>query len=113
MCRPAEELLATLPGGNLISFWWAGSRESGGVTVNCICPGWTETAIIQPQIDARAQQLGTGREEAIRDLLKEKQPSLRTSLPSEIARLVTWLCEPAAHNLTGTAIPVDGGWTAQ
>jgi 3-hydroxybutyrate dehydrogenase len=90
-----------------------GSRESGGVTVNCICPGWTETAIIQPQIDARAKQLGTGREEAIRDLLKEKQPSLRTSLPSEIARLVTWLCEPAAHNLTGAAIPVDGGWTAQ
>jgi len=91
----------------------AGSRESGGVTVNCICPGWTETAIIQPQIDARAQQLGTGRDEAIRDLLKEKQPSQRTSLPAEIARLVTWLCEPAAHNMTGTAIPVDGGWTAQ
>jgi 3-hydroxybutyrate dehydrogenase len=91
----------------------AGSRDSGGVTVNCICPGWTETAIIEPQIDARAHQLGTGREEAIRDLLKEKQPSLRTSLPSEIARLVCWLCEPAAHNLTGTAIPVDGGWTAQ
>ena len=91
----------------------AGNRASGGVTVNCICPGWTETAIIQPQIDARAQQLGTGREEAIRDLLKEKQPSQRTSLPGEIARVVTWLCEPAAHNLTGAAIPVDGGWTAQ
>ena len=91
----------------------AGSRESGGVTVNCICPGWTETAIIQPQIDARAVQLGSGREEAIRDLLRDKQPSLRTSLPGEIARLVVWLCEPAAHNLTGTAIPVDGGWTAQ
>jgi 3-hydroxybutyrate dehydrogenase len=91
----------------------AGNRASGGVTVNCICPGWTETAIIQPQIDTRAQQLGTGREEAIRDLLKEKQPSQRTSLPAEIARVVTWLCEPAAHNLTGTAIPVDGGWTAQ
>jgi len=90
-----------------------GSRESGGVTVNCICPGWTETAIIQPQIDAKAAQLGVGRDEAIRELLKEKQPSLRTSLPSEIARLACWLCEPAAHNLTGAAIPVDGGWTAQ
>lgn len=91
----------------------AGSRESGGVTVNCICPGWTETAIIQPQIDARATALGVGREDAVRDLLKEKQPSLRTSLPEEIARVVCWLCEPAAHNLTGAAIPVDGGWTAQ
>ena len=90
-----------------------GSRGSGGVTVNCVCPGWTETAIIQPQIDARAHALGGTREEAIRDLLREKQPSLRTSLPEEIARVVTWLCEPAAHNLTGAAIPVDGGWTAQ
>jgi 3-hydroxybutyrate dehydrogenase len=91
----------------------AGNRASGGVTVNCVCPGWTETAIIQPQIDARAQALGVPREDAVRDLLREKQPSLRTSLPEEIARVVVWLCEPAAHNLTGTAIPVDGGWTAQ
>ncbi len=91
----------------------AGSRASGGVTVNCVCPGWTETAIIQPQIDARAQALGVGRDDAVRDLLREKQPSLRTSLPEEIARVVVWLCEPAAHNLTGASIPVDGGWTAQ
>jgi 3-hydroxybutyrate dehydrogenase len=91
----------------------AGSRDSGGVTVNCICPGWTETAIIEPQIDARARQMGQGRDAAVRDLLKEKQPSLRTSLPGEIARLVSWLCDPLAHNMTGTAIPVDGGWTAQ
>jgi 3-hydroxybutyrate dehydrogenase len=91
----------------------AGSRASGGVTVNCICPGWTETAIIEPQIAARAQALDGGRDAAVRDLLREKQPSLRTSLPQEIARVVTWLCEPAAHNLTGTSIPVDGGWTAQ
>ncbi len=91
----------------------AGSRASGGVTVNCVCPGWTETAIIEPQIEARAQALGVPREDAIRDLLREKQPSQRTSLPAEIARVVAWLCEPAAHNLTGAALPVDGGWTAQ
>jgi 3-hydroxybutyrate dehydrogenase len=91
----------------------AGDRAGGGVTVNCVCPGWTETAIISPQIEARAAQLGVSRDEAVRDLLKEKQPSGRTSLPEEIARVVGWLCEPAAHNLTGVAIPVDGGWTAQ
>jgi 3-hydroxybutyrate dehydrogenase len=90
-----------------------GSRASGGITVNCVCPGWTETAIIQPQIDARAQALGASRDDAIRDLLREKQPTQRTSLPEEIARVVLWLCEPAAHNMTGTSIPVDGGWTAQ
>jgi 3-hydroxybutyrate dehydrogenase len=91
----------------------AGSRASGGVTVNCVCPGWTETAIIEPQIEARARALQVGREDALRDLMREKQPSQRTSLPHEIARVVAWLCEPAAHNLTGVAIPVDGGWTAQ
>lgn len=91
----------------------AGSRASGGVTANCICPGWTETAIIAPQIDARASLFGGDRDAGIRDLLKEKQPSGRTSTPEEIARTVMWLCDPAAHNLTGAAIPIDGGWTAQ
>lgn len=91
----------------------AGSRASGGVTANCICPGWTETAIIEPQIQARASVFGGDRDAGIRDLLKEKQPSGRTSTPEEIARTVLWLCDPAAHNLTGAAIPIDGGWTAQ
>lgn len=91
----------------------AGSRASGGVTVNCIAPGWTETAIIEPQVVARAASLGGSREAAIRDLLGEKQPSLRTSEPSEIAEVAAMLCQPWAHNLTGITVPVDGGWTAQ
>ncbi len=89
----------------------AGTRESGGVTVNCICPGWVETDLIEPQVAARRGD-GT-REEALRSLLREKQPSLRTSLPVEIASTLLWLCRPEAHNLTGAAIPVDGGRTAQ
>jgi 3-hydroxybutyrate dehydrogenase len=91
----------------------ASSRETGGVTVNCICPGWTETAIIEPQIEARAADSGGDRAAGIQALLREKQPSLRTSLPDEIAALALWLCAPAAHNVTGVAIPIDGGWTAQ
>ena len=91
----------------------AGSKASGGVTVNCICPGWTETTLIEPQIAARAEALGGDREAAIVDLLAEKQPSRRTSDPAEIGALTLWLCAPVAHNVTGTAIPVDGGWTAQ
>lgn len=90
-----------------------GDRKSGGVTVNCICPGWTETAIIQPQIDARAAAHSGDRDAGIAELLAEKQPSLRTSDPSEIGALALWLCAPVAHNITGTAIPIDGGWTAQ
>ncbi|MCA3001930.1 MAG: 3-hydroxybutyrate dehydrogenase [Burkholderiales bacterium] len=91
----------------------AGNRELGGVTVNCICPGWTETAIIEPQIQARAARHGGDREAGVRELLQEKQPSLRTSKPAEIGQLAAWLCHPIAHNITGSAIPIEGGWTSQ
>jgi 3-hydroxybutyrate dehydrogenase len=91
----------------------AGTKASGGVTVNAICPGWTETELILPQIAARAQKIGGDRDAAIADLLAEKQPTRRTSDPSEIGALAVWLCDRAAHNVTGTQIPVDGGWTAQ
>jgi len=90
-----------------------GTKGSGGVTVNCIAPGWTETAIIEPQVEARAALFGGDRYKGIADLLKEKQPSQRTSDPSEIGALALWLCAPVAHNVTGVTIPVDGGWTAQ
>lgn len=91
----------------------AGSRASGGVTVNCICPGWTETAIIEPQIAARAAELGGDRAAGVASLLTEKQPSRRMSRPEEIGQMIVWLADPVAHNITGVAIPVDGGWTAQ
>ncbi len=91
----------------------AGTRESGGVTVNCICPGWTETSILEPQITARAASIAGDRDSAIASLLSEKQPSRRMSHPDEIGSLTLWLAHPMAHNITGAAIPVDGGWTAQ
>jgi 3-hydroxybutyrate dehydrogenase len=90
-----------------------GSAATGGVTVNCICPGWVDTALVAPQIAERREQLGVSTEAAIEAMLTEKQPSRRLSSPVEIARLAVWLCAPEAHNITGTAIPIDGGWTAQ
>ena len=91
----------------------SGTRESGGVTVNAICPGWVETALIEPQIQARVDIFKGDRAAGIADLLSEKQPSRRMSTPDEIGALVVFLCSPAAHNITGVSIPVDGGWTAQ
>ena len=90
-----------------------GDRNSGGVTINAICPGWVETALIEPQIQARVDKHNGDRVTGIADLLSEKQPSQRMSTPGDIGALALWLCNPAAHNITGTAIPVDGGWTAQ
>jgi len=89
----------------------AGNRDSGGVTANCICPGWVETPLIEPQIQARRD--GGSREDGVRALLSEKQPSLRMSLPEDIGAMAVWLCRREAHNVTGTALPIDGGWTAQ
>jgi 3-hydroxybutyrate dehydrogenase len=91
-----------------------GSAESGGVTINCICPGWVDTTLLAPQIAERREELGgVSAQAAIEAMVAEKQPSHRLSSPAEIARLAVWLCAPDAHNITGTAIPVDGGWTAQ
>lgn len=90
-----------------------GSRSSGGVTANCIAPGWTETAIIQPQIDERALRFGGDRAAGVQDLLREKQPSLRTSEPAEIGEVTAMLCQRWAHNINGIVLPVDGGWTTQ
>lgn len=88
-----------------------GHRDSGGITVNCICPGWVETPLIEPQIEARRN--GGSRDDGVRALLAEKQPSLRMSLPDEIAALAVFLCRREAHNMTGAALPVDGGWTSR
>jgi 3-hydroxybutyrate dehydrogenase len=90
-----------------------GDSNSGGITINAICPGWVETALIEPQIQARVDLHNGDRAAGIADLLSEKQPSQRMSTPSDIGALALWLCNHAAHNITGTAIPVDGGWTAQ
>jgi 3-hydroxybutyrate dehydrogenase len=88
-----------------------GDRIGGGVTVNCICPGWVETALIEPQIQARRD--GGSREDGVRALVSEKQPSQRMSLPEDIAAMAVWLCRREAHNITGASFPIDGGWTAQ
>lgn len=84
-----------------------------GITSNAICPGWTRTELIEPQIAARAQFLGVSIEEGGRDLLAEKQPSRQFVSVEQLGQLTVFLCSGAAEQITGIAIPIDGGWTAQ
>jgi 3-hydroxybutyrate dehydrogenase len=84
-----------------------------GVTVNAICPGWVLTPLVQKQVDARAAQAGISNDDAKRQLLAEKQPSLQFTTPEQLADLAVFLCSPAADNIRGVAWNVDGGWVAQ
>ncbi len=84
-----------------------------GITCNAICPGWTRTELIEPQIAARAQALGVELEEGGRDLLAEKQPSRQFVTIEQLGQVAVFLCSDAASQITGSPIPVDGGWTAQ
>jgi len=84
-----------------------------GITCNAICPGWTRTELIEPQIAARAQALGVDIEAGGRDLLAEKQPSKQFVTTEQLGQLAVFLCSDAAAQITGAPIPIDGGWTAQ
>ncbi|MDD2852999.1 MAG: 3-hydroxybutyrate dehydrogenase [Desulfuromonadaceae bacterium] len=84
-----------------------------GITSNAICPGWTRTELIEPQIIARAQTLGVDIEAGGRSMLAEKQPSQQFVSLEQLGQLALFLCSPGADQITGTALPIDGGWTAQ
>ncbi len=84
-----------------------------GITCNAICPGWTRTELVERQIVARAAQAGVEVEVATRDMLAEKQPSRQFVRVEDIAQLAMFLCSDAAAQITGAALPIDGGWLAQ
>ena len=84
-----------------------------GITCNAICPGWVLTPLVQKQIDERAAREKISVEAAKIKLLGEKQPSLEFATPEQIGAAALFLCSPAAAQIRGVALPVDGGWTAQ
>ncbi len=86
---------------------------TSGVPVNAICPGWVLTPLVQKQIDARAAKESISIDQASKELLAEKQPSLQFTTPEQLGDLAVFLCSAAADNVRGQAWAVDGGWTAQ
>jgi 3-hydroxybutyrate dehydrogenase len=83
------------------------------VTCNAICPGYVLTPLVERQIEARAQRDGLARDAAMANLISEKMPSGDPVRPEALGQLVVYLCSPAADQIRGAALPVDGGWTAQ
>jgi len=82
------------------------------VTCNAICPGYVWTPLVENQIGDTAKARGITREEVIRDVLLAAQPNKRFAEVDELGALAVFLCGPGGRSITGTALPVDGGWTA-
>ncbi len=84
-----------------------------GITCNAICPGYVRTPLVEAQIESQALVHGLPRERVIREVILATQPNKRFIEVEEIAALVIFLCGDLAKSITGTAIAIDGGWTAR
>ncbi|HVL73968.1 MAG TPA: SDR family NAD(P)-dependent oxidoreductase [Beijerinckiaceae bacterium] len=79
-----------------------------GITVNAVCPGFTETDLVGESLARIERKTGRSREEALADLVRHN-PQGRLVDPAEVADAVLWLCGEGAGAVTGQAIAVAGG----
>jgi 3-hydroxybutyrate dehydrogenase len=79
-----------------------------GVTVNAVCPGFTDTDLVAESLATIMAKTGRTREDALGELVKHN-PQGRLIDPSEVAAAVLWLCSEEARSVTGQAIVVAGG----
>jgi 3-hydroxybutyrate dehydrogenase len=83
-----------------------------GITANAICPGYVLTPLVEKQIPETARARGITEEQVVRDVLLAAQPTRQFVGVDQVGALAAFLCGDAAAQITGTAIPIDGGWTA-
>lgn len=83
-----------------------------GITVNAICPGYVWTPLVEKQIPDTARTRGLTEDQVKRDVLLAAQPTKRFVAVEEVAALAAFLAGEAAASITGTVLPIDGGWTA-
>ena len=79
-----------------------------GIRVNAVCPGGIDTRML----DSLAEQATAGAQSSA-EMMDPLHPMGRIGTPQEVADLIVWLCSPRAGFITGTAIPIDGGYVAQ
>jgi len=83
-----------------------------GVTCNAVCPGSVPTPAIMARIERIAQEQGRPVDEVAREYAAERNPTGRFVPMGHVGDLVVFLCSPAGNDITGTAMPIDGGWLA-
>jgi 3-hydroxybutyrate dehydrogenase len=84
-----------------------------GITVNAVCPSYVRTPLVEGQIAAQAKTHGIPEDEVVRKIMLPACPLGRLLEPEEVADAVLYLCSDASAGMTGTALNLDGGWTAQ
>lgn len=83
-----------------------------GITVNAICPGYVKTPLVENQIADTAKARSMSEDQVVRDVLLAAQWTKKFVTVEQLAGTALFLCSDAAENITGIALPVDGGWTA-
>ena len=82
------------------------------ITCNAICPGYVLTPLVEAQIPATMKEYNMSREDVIKKVMLERQPSKEFATVEQLGGTVVWLSSKYAEQVTGTTISVDGGWTA-
>jgi 3-hydroxybutyrate dehydrogenase len=83
-----------------------------GITCNAICPGSVLTPNIDGRINALMDERDLNRSDAVREFLKGKQPTGELVEAAHVGEMVVFLCGPAASQITGAMMPIEGGWLA-
>ena len=83
-----------------------------GITVNSVCPAYVRTPLVDGQMKDQARVHGITEEEVVSEIFLQKAAIKKLLEPKTIAEVISFLCSDAAANITGIALPVDGGWTA-
>ena len=82
------------------------------ITANAICPGYVLTPLVEAQIPDTMKEYNMSREEVVRNVMLQRQPSKEFATVEQMGGTAVFLCSDAAAQITGTTISVDGGWTA-
>jgi 3-hydroxybutyrate dehydrogenase len=82
------------------------------ITCNAICPGYAWTPLVANQIADTAKARGMTEDKVKSDVILAAQPTKEFTTVEQIAGLTVFLCTPAADNITGAMLSIDGGWTA-
>jgi 3-hydroxybutyrate dehydrogenase len=85
---------------------------SHGITCNAVCPGTSETPVHEEALSSVMRAEGVSREEAERRFFAGKQPTGRFIAANHVASLIAFLCGPEGADITGSVLPIDGGWSA-